>query len=170
MDIMELGAIGELVGGVAVIVTLVYLAVQARYTAASSQLQASSAVNAGFNQAIAFMGQAEGNSVAQRAMAEGVDGLDAQERFLWSSQLYIMYSHLETVFFQSGRGLVDEEGVARSRTLLAFYQLSPGVQAWWHGNLYDDRDFSGKDLFTPEFRGYVGEVEAEGPRVFRERA
>ena len=30
MDIMELGAIGELVGGVAVIATLVYLAMQIR--------------------------------------------------------------------------------------------------------------------------------------------
>ena len=30
MDIMELGAIGELVGGVAVLVTLIYLAVQIR--------------------------------------------------------------------------------------------------------------------------------------------
>ncbi len=30
MDIMELGAIGELVGGVAVLATLVYLAVQTR--------------------------------------------------------------------------------------------------------------------------------------------
>ena len=30
MDIMELGAIGELVGGVAVVATLVYLAVQIR--------------------------------------------------------------------------------------------------------------------------------------------
>lgn len=31
MDIIELGAIGELVGGVAVFVTLVYLAVQVRH-------------------------------------------------------------------------------------------------------------------------------------------
>ncbi len=30
MDIMELGAIGELVGGVAVLVTLAYLATQVR--------------------------------------------------------------------------------------------------------------------------------------------
>ena len=30
MDIMELGAIGELVGGVAVIATLIYLALQVR--------------------------------------------------------------------------------------------------------------------------------------------
>ncbi len=32
MNIMELGAIGELVGGLAVLVTLVYLAVQVRHT------------------------------------------------------------------------------------------------------------------------------------------
>ncbi len=36
MDIMELGAIGELVGGVAVIGSLVYVGRQARYTAQRS--------------------------------------------------------------------------------------------------------------------------------------
>ena len=33
MDIMELGAIGELVGGAAVLVTLIYLALQVRNSA-----------------------------------------------------------------------------------------------------------------------------------------
>ncbi len=40
MDIMELGAIGELVGGVAVLVTLVYLAVQVRQGRRDLRLQA----------------------------------------------------------------------------------------------------------------------------------
>ena len=52
MDIMELGAIGELVGGAAVLVTLVYLTVQASYTVVSSRLAASTAVIEGLNQAI----------------------------------------------------------------------------------------------------------------------
>jgi hypothetical protein len=38
MDIMELGAIGELVGGAAVLVTLVYLALQVRQGTSQSQL------------------------------------------------------------------------------------------------------------------------------------
>ena len=37
MDIMELGAIGELVGGVAVIATLVYLAIQVRQSNANTR-------------------------------------------------------------------------------------------------------------------------------------
>ncbi len=40
MNIMELGAIGELVGGVAVLVTLVYLAVQVRQGRRDLRLQA----------------------------------------------------------------------------------------------------------------------------------
>ena len=39
MDIMELGAIGELVGGVAVLATLVYLAIQIRQNTASNRLE-----------------------------------------------------------------------------------------------------------------------------------
>lgn len=38
MNIMELGAIGELVGGVAVIATLVYLAVQVRLPSLASKI------------------------------------------------------------------------------------------------------------------------------------
>ena len=66
MDLMELGAIGELVGGAAVLVTLVYLAIQARYTVASGRIQASSAVTEAFTQAIAFIGQPASNARGSR--------------------------------------------------------------------------------------------------------
>ena len=45
MDIMELGAIGELVGGLAVLVTLVYLALQVRQNTRSVRLTVFQASN-----------------------------------------------------------------------------------------------------------------------------
>ena len=46
MDIMELGAVGELVGGVAVIATLVYLAAQIRQNTRAAMADAEIAASA----------------------------------------------------------------------------------------------------------------------------
>ncbi len=49
MDVMELGAIGELVGGVAVIATLIYLAIQVRHTAESNLASTQFGIQTEFN-------------------------------------------------------------------------------------------------------------------------
>ena len=158
MDIMELGAIGELVGGVAVIATLVYLALQVRHSAATGRVAASSAMSDGFNRAIAQFDL----TLAKKAMMPGVDALTPEERFVWAGQLYIVFCHLETMYFQAEEGVLEPHGVARERTVMVWFVTTPGVQAWWHGNIYDDRDFKGADLFSPEFRAHVDAIERAG--------
>ncbi len=113
--------------------------------------------------AVSLMGQPEANAIFQKARADGIDSLDPPQRFLFASHLFIMYSHLETVFFDSMRGLIEPDGTARSRTLLAWFQSDPAVQALWQGNIYDDTPgFKAADLFTPEFQRYVGDAERRG--------
>ena len=163
MNIMELGAIGELVGGVAVIATLVYLAMQVRHSAATGRVTASSSMSESFNQVMSNFDV----GLAHKAMMPGIDALSPEERFAWAAQLYITYCHLETMFFQARDGLLDPNGAARAKALIVFYQTTPGVQSWWHGNIYDDRDFCASELFTPEFRDHVEEVERSGLHLLR---
>ncbi len=163
MDIMELGAIGEAIGGFAVIATLVYLALQVRHSAATGRVAASAAMSDGFNRAIAQFDL----ELAKRAMMPGVDGLTAEEQFVWASQLYIVFCHLETMFFQGEQGLLDPHGAARERTVMVWFATAPGVQAWWNGNIYDDRDFKASDLFSPEFRAHVDGIACAGVDALR---
>ena len=164
MDIMELGAVGELVGGVAVIATLIYLGLQVRHSAATGRVTASAAMSDGFNRAISQFDL----NLAKRAMMPGVDGLTPEERFLWASQLYIVFCHLETMFFQGEEGLLQPHGIARERTVMVWFATAPGVQAWWNGNIYDDRDFLAKELFSHEFREHVDGIARSGVAALRE--
>ncbi len=50
MNIMELGAIGELVGGVAVIASLIYLSLQIRQSNATDNLSATLGLQSSFNE------------------------------------------------------------------------------------------------------------------------
>ena len=75
MNIMELGAIGELVGGVAVIASLVYVGLQVRQSASVQRLTAQYAAGA------AIQASADGWSVFRRMIAqESVGGVWAKAR------------------------------------------------------------------------------------------
>ena len=110
MNIMELGAIGELVGGAAVIATLVYLGLQVRHSAATGRVTASSSMSDSFNQVMSNFDV----QLAHKALMPGVGALSPEERFAWAGQLYVMYCHLETMFFQAKEGLLEPHGAERA--------------------------------------------------------
>ncbi len=155
MDLVELGAIGELVGGVAVLITLIYLALQVRHTAESHRVAATSAVHDNFYKAVQlFFGEAEAATIAPRAM-HGLEDLTDVERYRWSAQLYVMYCHFESVFYRGRRDIVEPDEYDRTMKLLRWYHTAPGVRAWWNGNPYDNRPDRTAALFSQEFQDFV---------------
>ncbi len=162
MNIMELGAIGELVGGVAVLATLIYLALQVRQTAASGRLAATSAIHENFNYVSSFFAAGSDESIIALEAMSGVEGLTPKQRFRWGSQLYTMYCHFEMVYYLRKQGLIEPDEERRAMALLDWYQAAPGVRAWWHGNIYDDRPLKISRLFSEEFQRFMSRVENTG--------
>ncbi len=146
LTIQDLGALGELLGSIAVLATLVYLAFQTRQNtlAISAQLEAA---GFGANQSL-FMSLATSTEL-QEAMAEDgtTDMTTNQMRigFLWTSILTSMQWHVH----QGRRGLLPtfyEGGWAlRVRRLFAD---SRGFEGWWEGV---------KPRYLPEFVEWVEE-------------
>ena len=105
MDIMELGAIGELVGGVAVIATLIYLAIQVRQS--NNLARGAAELEAGrMNMDYMRLG-AEGDyaSVYSRMRYEP-DSIseDERQRAIWA---FGMWLHMaQSMFRQFQRGLL----------------------------------------------------------------
>jgi hypothetical protein len=150
LTIQDLGALGELLGSVAVLATLVYLTLQTRQNtlAISAQLEAA---GFGANQSL-FMSLATSTEL-QEAMAEDgtFDMTTNQMRvgFLWTSILTSMQWHVH----QGRRGLLPtfhEDGWAiRVRRLFADYRSFEG---WWEGV---------KSRFLPEFVEWVEEQRSK---------
>ena len=150
MDIMELGAIGELVGGVAVLVTLIYLALQVRQNTDLAQGAAQRDLMNAF--------QANLDRIA-RDPATFQKGLrrfstsSNQDRLRFQTAFAPFVNHLEQVLRMRKRGLETQDNVdIYGDICLALFQEPGGREVWEHT----------KPLFFPMSREYIERRLAKG--------
>ncbi len=143
MSIQEWGALGELVGGVAVIVTLIYLAVQTRQTRRAAAAHAPEWISDGFRGWLLSMRQdAEFTRCIRKAVNDwsSLSGNDQIRVHSWCVEMIV---HLDAVLTLKAEGLLGDEHarawVDNSLGLLT----TPGGRDWWS---------EAKFLFTPQVR------------------
>ncbi len=151
MNILELGAIGELVGGVAVVVTLIYLALQVRHTSETSRFTANATLHANLNDLSPQFFNAENAAVLQSGLVS-FSKLSPEQQAYVNVFFYMVFSHGELVLLPSRRKRVDEDLVHRTNVVMAFYLGSPGVREWWYGEAEWPPMREG---FSEEFRAYI---------------
>jgi hypothetical protein len=130
MTIMELGAVGELVGGVAVIGSLIYVGLQVRQSNQLTRVQALSTRLSGQREAdISLIG----NDGAD-ALAKAVD----RPEELTTAETIRCYNYLATVLasFQHSfeayeLGLLSRRDWEAARSGIAIYLDFPFGHAWW---------------------------------------
>jgi hypothetical protein len=136
----DLGNLGDFVGGLAVIATLLYLAIQIRQS--TKILRTSAEQTADPIAAIANIAQSPENAaVYHRGLANSGD-LTPEER----THFYLMMASSFYVVHQGYRayqlGTQTEETWQWQARALSFYVSQPGVRAWWRRQ--------GHTLFAPE--------------------
>ncbi len=128
MDIMELGAIGELVGGVAVIGSLIYVGLQVRQ---SNQLNRAESVRAYVRDYNALVGKLTDPEFAELMRKASVDFNDLSR----NDQLRAHGWLLPHVMLGFGNFFVDREGVEPLSVLAdqsnAITISAPGFSQWW---------------------------------------
>ncbi len=154
MGIMELGAIGELVGGIAVIASLIFVGFQVRQGNATDQLSASLGLQHSHNEMVRFM--VEDAEVLHTGLHE-FNTLPEPLRLELASKLYYLYSHSELVFQQEQRGLIDAETAARHYGWLFWVHSWPGPREWWDvGPVIRERSLAAnRKIFSPDFVAFV---------------
>ena len=147
MTLQDLGNIGDFVGGIAVIVTLAYLAVQIRRNTRATRaatLQQWVAMTATVNIALSQSGEF---ARIWRAGCEDPKQLEPQERSQFNTYCLQVFNAFESLFFQAQQGAVEqaffESKVHTMRTTMA----PPGVRSWW--------DRIGSQNFDDRFRQFV---------------
>ena len=156
MDIMELGALGELVGGVAVIATLLYLAVQIR--------QATSVAQGTAEQELMDAVQRISDQIArqpelwQKGLASFVS-LRNREQLTFSAMINPWVNVLEQTLRMHGRGLLTQDNVDLYGDICLSFIREPGGREVWERT---------KPLFFPMSRRYIqrrldGDVDLPPP-------
>ena len=128
MDIMELGAIGELVGGVAVIATLIYLAMQIRQSTTVARGVAERDLMEGMQALNDRMAQ---NAATLRRGLHSFDGMSKDDQLLFASLFNPFMNVLEIALRMHTRGLLQKDNVeVYGGTVLALVQEPGGREVW----------------------------------------
>jgi len=134
-----LGNIGDFVGGIAVIITLIYLAVQIRHNTRSTRLAAMQTAMLAAQNVGLLPAQNRDLARVVRVGLATPDELDPDE----SQQLrYFLMSLLrvhEDMFVQHQAGVVDDETwAARSASLRTVFAMPGGRRVWQASGAYRD--------------------------------
>jgi hypothetical protein len=137
MDIMELGAIGELVGGVAVIASLLYVGLQvrqsteqARQSNAIERAQAGREAARDFNDLALAMTDPDFMLLLRKATAD-FGGLPRNDQARLHNWLSTRVTHTVSILQARRDGLMEEEFAEIWIRALAAWVATPGIQQWW---------------------------------------
>ena len=150
LTIQDLGALGELLGSVAVLATLVYLALQTRQNTMAIGAQLDAAVIAGRqNTALSV---ATSNELAEAIREDSAADITTNRLRLglfWASVLYSFTWQLQQV----RRGLLPtSEEAMLAVNVRSLFAGSHSFEGWWGGV---------RSLFPPEFVEWVEEQRSK---------
>ena len=146
-----LGNIGDFIGGIAVIATLVYLAIQVRQ---NTQLIRANALSTTASASVDFNYALGNNPASARVFQLGLEdfrSLTEDERRQFLQLLRGMFTSYEHTFQQYERGMFDATVWHHTRASLKRTLLLPHVAVWWERR---------KEVFTPSF---VEELDRTAP-------
>lgn len=149
MTLQDWGAIGELVGGVAVIVTLIYLALQIRHNTAvvkTTNYLNLSQDSDDFSRMIA--GNKELNELYLKG-SENFFSLSANDQSRFNMIMSVLIHPYQSMYQVRARGHIDEELMLNSFEILSTLLKRPGVRQWWGEH---------KFWWAPEFQKFMADL------------
>ena len=155
MTLSEIGAIGELIGGVGVIITLIYLAAQIRQNTKQQQFASSSSLWEGLSRAYdpAYLG--ENMSTYRKALAGEQITPDEYTTFVFLS--FRTFSHFYQIFDSHQKGFIEDGTLVMNRNVIVNFLAAPGVRKYW-------KDI-GLSMFTTEYCEWVESAIPEADKL-----
>ncbi len=143
MDIQELGALGELVGGVAVIATLVYLAIQTRHSLSEARRAAASSDEGSLRfplQLCRMTESAENVGILKEGLHDFAS-LTPDQAGRFNTLLLGLFVAFVTVFDFHRQDMIPLDEFEASQANFLRFLLTPGGRQWWDQtkNLYPRR-------------------------------
>ncbi len=140
MDLMQLGALGELVGGVAVIASLIFVGLQIRQNTRSNRhISTQNLVGLHANANLMISTNGELAEILQRSIAGGPDPLRPEEQLRFNTFWLGAYSQFDYAYTRYREGDLDADVWKRIEYEISVFLGLPGVAAWWS---QDKRRFS----------------------------
>jgi hypothetical protein len=153
-DLQSLANIGEIIGAVTVVLSLIYLAVQIRQSTKAQRTENHSRALDRLAAMQSSLSQDDEFSLMFSKGAVDTSKLTPRERIRFTWSLYEAFGAFEFMFHASKTDAIPEEVWRRWSYAVAWWLTFPGVQAWW----------SSKPLpFTDSFTSFVESLLEDNP-------
>jgi len=127
-----IGAVGEVVGAIGVIVTLAYLALQIRQSNRQEAMQGVQAAIEGFVSTYAGLTANETDAANFRSGLNNFDAMPRNDKSIFHSKMQLLAGRYYQVLSLYRNGvLLDKELFLTSEVVFLSILLSPGTQQWW---------------------------------------
>ena len=130
-DLQTLANIGEIVGAITVVLSLIYLAIQIRQ---STQAQRTENYSRALDRIAAIQSSLSQDDELSLIFSKGVldtTRLTSQERLRFTWSLYEAFGAFVFMFHASKTDAIPEEVWRRWSAAVAWWLTHPGVQNWW---------------------------------------
>jgi hypothetical protein len=151
----EVSAIAQVIGSVAVVLSVLYLAIQVHQSTRISKLAAQDAAATALRDVTKpFAENAELARIWQLGL-EDLKALSAEEQTRFFHSTYQFLKAYETIHFHHVYGLMDEQIWQGWCGLLTHYIFSPGFEQYWRVR---------HDLFSTRFQQFIASLERPADR------
>lgn len=147
MNWEAIGAIGELVGAVGVIFSLLYLATQVRASTRASAVESKIASTRFYTDFLSGIIQSPELQDLFLRGRKDLEALTPEERIRYSNLALQSFSFFSAAYFQYRNGTLQEDDWYENRSIIQFWLRGAGCRQWWNE--------TGQYLFGEGFRALV---------------
>ena len=153
MTIQDWGALGEMIGGIAIIISLIYVGLQIRQNTKATQM---TSAHSYLDTQGAYVGLINQSATLADILSRGVgdlNNLQAGEVIQFSAFHDQSFSSFQTFYIEWKDGMLDDRLWGFYRHAMADLLSHPGIQTWWANR---------KHWYDHEFQSYVEETMSAG--------
>ena len=155
MNWEAISAISQMIGSIAVVFSVLYLAVQVHRSTRIAKLAAQDAASTSLREVTRPFAENADLARIWRKGLEDLQSLSAEEQARFFHSTYQFLKAFETIHFHHIYGLMDEQIWQGWCGLLQHYIASPGIEHYWKLRHY---------LFSARFQQFIRELDRPAER------
>jgi hypothetical protein len=156
-----ISAIGQIVGALAVVISLIYLASEVRSNARATRLASMRSMSDALNRCIQQLAESPHLSELYYLGIHDVESLEGADLVRFSALMNQLFRICEEMYYQQLEGHLDPRVWRGFEAIIHDVIGYPGIQAWWRSRSH---------WFGEEFAKLINERQqtAKPPRLYRE--
>lgn len=159
MSLDDLGNLGEFVSGLAVVISVLYLAIQIRQNTRSLRAQAHQSITTHIAELNRTIVEHEGVAEILERGLEDPTVLTPAEARQFNAYNSARFRHYDNLYYQFRVGVLEPSQWAGFSAMLRFHFMQAGLRRWWN----DSTAF-----YSPEFVAYCEKLQSQGDQLVNE--